>query len=221
MSYHNGPRVVTEGLVLYVDAGNRKSYPGNGTNWKDLSVRGSDGTVVNPSYSAANGGVFYFDGSTSYATFAGPLESGNNFVISSWYYPTRINTSYDMIYSGVDNTDLQLFFHAVSKKLTTSIENIEIATNFELTANTINKWYNIAWRYDGVSRDIYINGELASSDANTTSFVKSGNTVALGATDTGGLKSQGYYGNLSVFSRALSPNEIRQNYNALKGRFNL
>jgi hypothetical protein len=37
MSYANGPRIVTDGLVCCLDAANRKSYPGSGTTWYDLS----------------------------------------------------------------------------------------------------------------------------------------------------------------------------------------
>ena len=47
MSFHHSPRIVTNGLVFYLDAANPKSYSGTGTDWFDLSGNGNDGTGVN------------------------------------------------------------------------------------------------------------------------------------------------------------------------------
>ena len=45
MPNNYGPRLVTDGLVLCLDAGNSKSYPGSGTAWNDLSRNGNNGTL--------------------------------------------------------------------------------------------------------------------------------------------------------------------------------
>lgn len=45
MSYKNGPKVVTEGLIAYLDAANTKSYPGSGTTWYDLTKNENHGTI--------------------------------------------------------------------------------------------------------------------------------------------------------------------------------
>ena len=42
-----GPRIVTDGLVLNLDAGNSKSYPGSGSTWYDLSDNSVNGTGIN------------------------------------------------------------------------------------------------------------------------------------------------------------------------------
>jgi len=56
------PAIVRDGLVLCLDAANRKSYPGSGTTWTDLSGRGNTGTLTNgPTYSSSNGGSLGFD----------------------------------------------------------------------------------------------------------------------------------------------------------------
>ena len=63
MAIFYNPRTITDGLVLCLDAANRKSYPGSGTTWTDLSGRGNTGTLTNgPTYSSANGGSIVFDG---------------------------------------------------------------------------------------------------------------------------------------------------------------
>jgi hypothetical protein len=47
MAYQNGPKIVADGLVLCLDAGNPKSYTGSGTTWTDLSRNGNNGTLTN------------------------------------------------------------------------------------------------------------------------------------------------------------------------------
>jgi hypothetical protein len=64
MAIFNNPRIITDGLVLALDAGNPKSYPGSGTAWTDLSGNGNTGTLVNGTgYNSGNGGSLVFDGS--------------------------------------------------------------------------------------------------------------------------------------------------------------
>ena len=59
MSLAHSPRIITDGLVLCLDAGNTKSYPGSGTTWTDLSGQGNNGTLVNGvGYNGSNGGVY-------------------------------------------------------------------------------------------------------------------------------------------------------------------
>ena len=69
--------VLTDGLVLKVDASNASSYPGTGTTWYDLSGNDYDGTLTNgASYSSEFGGVMIFTGSNSqYITFNDPIET--------------------------------------------------------------------------------------------------------------------------------------------------
>lgn len=64
MAFNRGPNIVTDGLVLALDAGNIKSYPGSGNIWSDLSRNGNNGILQNNvSY---NDGYLTFDGSNDY-----------------------------------------------------------------------------------------------------------------------------------------------------------
>ena len=65
MALAHSPKIITDGLVLCLDAGNTKSYPGSGTTWTDLSGNGNNGTLTNmdgANLDSANGGSFTFDG---------------------------------------------------------------------------------------------------------------------------------------------------------------
>jgi hypothetical protein len=67
MAYSDGPKIVTNGLVLALDAADRNSYPGSGTTWRDISGNNYSGSLINgTSFNSSNGGVFSFDGVDDY-----------------------------------------------------------------------------------------------------------------------------------------------------------
>jgi hypothetical protein len=71
MTLTHSPKLVTDGLVLCLDAANPKSYPGSGTTWTDLSGNGNNGTLVNGvGYNSSNGGSLSFDGVDDYVQFS-------------------------------------------------------------------------------------------------------------------------------------------------------
>ncbi len=88
-----GPNIITNGLILELDAANRKSYPGSGTTWTDLSGNGNTGTLTNgPTFSSANGGSIVFDGVDDYVNCGNAsslnFERTNSFSFCFWIYPT-------------------------------------------------------------------------------------------------------------------------------------
>ena len=89
MAYQNSPRIITDSLVLCLDAGNRKSYPGSGTSWLDLT-RNNNGTLTNsPTFSSANMGGIVFNGTNTYVSFGSiTLSSTRTFIV--WF---KVNTS--------------------------------------------------------------------------------------------------------------------------------
>jgi hypothetical protein len=54
MSFYHGPTIVTNGLVLGLDAADRNSYPGSGTSWFDISGKGRN-APINGSPTFTNG----------------------------------------------------------------------------------------------------------------------------------------------------------------------
>jgi hypothetical protein len=69
MATKYSPKVVNDGLVLYLDAANTKSYPGSGATWYDLSGNDNNGELIaNPEYNTANNGNIILNGSTQYVT---------------------------------------------------------------------------------------------------------------------------------------------------------
>jgi len=89
MGVSYNPKIVKDGLVLYLDAGNTKSYPGSGTTWTDLSGNGNNGTLNGPSYNSNLLGTFVLDGVDDYATL--PTITLTNFTIQIWCKITGSN----------------------------------------------------------------------------------------------------------------------------------
>ena len=74
------PGIITNRLVMCLDAANIKSYPGTGTAWSDLSGNGNTGTLTNgPVYNSGNGGYISFDGSNDYAITTTSLYNPTTF----------------------------------------------------------------------------------------------------------------------------------------------
>ena len=66
-----GPNVVYNGLVLYLDAANNKSYVSGSTSWLDLTPNQSNsGSLTNgPTFNTGSGGNIVFDGTNDYIDF--------------------------------------------------------------------------------------------------------------------------------------------------------
>jgi hypothetical protein len=221
------------GLVLCLDAGNRKSYPGSGTTWTDLSGRGNNGTLTNmdgTNLNSANGGSLTFDGTNEYVS-CGPssnlsLGSGN-FTINCWVYPTnttsntivtsRVIKSLSNLYwtFGIDNT--RLLFQS-----RTSGGTQYFALSNTSTVST-NNWYNtVAVRLNNVIT-VYVNGIAGPTTVNDGGNNLTEQYIGIGIFNFTGFENNfsGNISNFSVYNRALTASEIQQNYNALKGRFGL
>ena len=88
MGLAHSPRIVTDELVLALDAGNTKSYPGSGTTWTDL-IGSNNGTLTNgPTYSSDDGGSIVFDGSNDYVQLSASSDLNfgtGNFTIEGWF----------------------------------------------------------------------------------------------------------------------------------------
>ena len=208
--------VIQDGLVLNLDAGASTSYPGSGTTWTDLSGNGNTGTLVNgPTYSSANGGSIVFDGSNDYATITNNSLPTGNYTINCWVKTPSVIpvTQYDMIISTSQN-----FWYLGIYLDKFTIDNNDGTFRFGSTLSA-STWYNVVVTRSGSTDTAYING--VSQGTNTNSATLSGNwEIGRWA------YSPSHYWNsdiaqVSIYNRALTADEILQNYNALKGRFGL
>ena len=228
MALSHSPRIVTDGLVLCLDAGNTKSYPGSGTTWTDLSGKGNVGELVNsPTYNSSNLGYFQFvtddyariPNNTDLDTQTPSVEvwvktnatTQNGF----WFEKGTVNTQYSLF----QESGYIVWRHIISGTLTNLVVN---PTSSYMNTSS---WYQVVGTYTSGSRRLYINGVLVGSDTQSGTISTNSGGMSIGAYGgySGG-RSYYYNGNLAVcriYNKALTASEVQQNFNALRGRFGI
>jgi hypothetical protein len=216
MAIHYNTKTVTDGLVLALDAGNPKSYPGSGTVWSDLSGNGNNGTLTNgPTYSSANGGSIVFDGSSGYVN--APLTKAATCTFSCWASSTNVSNNPMIFNAGPSGSGPDLYFN--SGYITWNIW--DSGNNFALIPATANngKFHHYVVVNDASSgAKLYYDGNLLGTA--TYRNASSNTNLTIGG-NTNTFMWTGNISNFTVHNRALSAAEIAQNYNALKSRYGI
>jgi hypothetical protein len=223
----SGQKIVTDGLVLHLDAAQLRSYPGSGTTWTDLSGNGNNGTLVNGvGYSGSNLGSLSFDGVDDYVSRTTTSGDSLNFIsqmsFNVWVYPItgaglyifakNLNAGYADQQYGCD------FEGNRTRFILSGNEFLQSTTN----SVPFNVWTNICGTWNGTIQRIYINSLLNVERSFSTSPTFKPNLFV--GWRSNGLSShyfKGFISNLNFYNRALSAQEIQQNYNATKGRYGL
>lgn len=221
------PKIVTNGLVLCLDAGNTKSYPGTGTTWTDLSAVIGNGTLTNgPTFNSQNGGSVVFDGVDDFVLSSSNATYGNNTTWEAWVYCTGNVSTYNMFmgrylpYFSFYNGNSILFSNVISGT------QRDVLTSANLSLNT---WYHVicTTSYDGINTTdkIYVNGVEAATGAFAGTQTNYSYKFMVGDGNNGSNTSwypfQGRVANVKVYNRTLTVGEIQQNFNALRGRFGI
>jgi hypothetical protein len=238
----HSPQISLNGLVLCLDAANRKSYPGSGTTWTDLSGRGNNGTLTNmdgTNYSSTNGGSLTFDGTNEYVDVADiPFRFSNTFSISTWFYWNGINQSGNILskrqeifpysqygisimdspYTGNASNVLNFFArHDASDSSAAQ----DISLQYSLSQSG---FYCVSATMSPSSQSLYVNGILRSSSSkniSTYTYNINNKNFWVGSAFGSSLRFTGNIAQVSIYNRALTAAEIQQNFNALRGRFGI
>ena len=226
------PRIVTDGLVLCLDAANKRSYPGAGTTWTDLTANKNNGTLTNgPTFDSANAGSIVFDGTNDYVACVQSFSRNQTqLTISSWVKFNNFTTS-RAIYVETKNDVSSRIDLAV-----TSSQGIRFAgrdddsdsfTQFAISATSLintDVWYNIVGVYDplNTNNNVYLNSVNVTSVSLNLGDGFPDTTSATQRIGNNGPNTSYMNGNIAlvqIYNRALTPDEIRQNYLATKGRY--
>jgi hypothetical protein len=224
-------RPETVGLVMQLEANNSSSYPGSGTTWSNISGRSYAGTLANVTYNSAKGGYLSFNGSTSLVTY--PEDSLMNTQVVSveaWIRTNALSQNGFIFEKGNVNTQYALFQEG---------SNIVWRQNFGTTAGDASSytnlvvnnsqymnatdWAHIVGTYSSGSRNLYINGMLVASDAQTGTINTNANGSSIGVYG-GSNGGRGYWyngdiGEVRVYARALAASEVLSNYNNTRKRY--
>ena len=220
-----GPNLVTDNLILYLDAANTNSYSNSGTTWNDLSGNGYDATLTNgPTYNSDNGGYFIFDGTNDHAVIDSSFQvsTSGTYSFEAWIYKTAtsvnnagmlisggyggdkdgiIISSEDYAISGtirvfsLGGTCAAVYYNGVSQTL----RGDSIVTNETFN---LNEWINIALTGITVNNTDGAAHHIGQNNNDTNEF-------------------GGRISNIKLYDRTLTAAEVKQNFNKLRWRFGI
>ena len=225
MGLAHSPSIVLDGLALCLDGANVKSYPGSGTTWKDLSGKGNDGTLTNgPTFSSNYGGNIVLDGSNDFVTGVhnSELNLRNDVTVECWFRRTGSRSSWVRIFGkgNSSNRTYGLWYHVNSNYFLYQRygpSSINVMPTIPVVLNT---WYHMVGTSSGSNHTLYLNGVNVGTGSNSSTFHSSSDPYKVGSFD-GSFHHIGDVSNCRIYNRGLSEAEVKQNYNAHKGRFGL
>jgi len=221
MAIQYNASIVRNGLVLHLDAANPKSYPGSGTVWKDLSGNGNDGTLVNGvGYSSNSKGTLTFDGINDEVrvTNSASLNPLNNTLIcwvksntATWNAtgPLMSKRSVFVMYPIFNTKNVQYYYY---------LNNSWQAQ--QITASDITIWNMYACTWNGTAITAFLNGRQINSGNKTGPLFTTNTSILYIGRDQGSYLN-GNIAQSMIYNRALSAAEIRQNFEATRGRYGI
>ena len=240
MAYNFSPKIITDGLVLYLDAANTKSYVSGSTTWNDLSRGGNNGSLINgPTFNSGNGGSIVFDGTNDYiitSLNSTPLLNiTSQITLEMWFRSTALaNLSHgDGLFSKGTSSDGNSGVYEILLgqsgvvnypffRIRTSSTPTYNPTNIPINLNQI---YHLVCTYNGSIMRIFINGIESGAGLSTSGNIQTNSqqlTIGVRYIHTTNPADSFFSGNIyssRIYNRALSSQEILQNYNVTKTRF--
>ena len=228
MGFLRGPNIVIDGLVLAVDAASKRSYSGTGTSFTN-TINGANGTLSgSPTFSTDNFGTLEFNGTDQSmdlgTTVSVPavgftvlmcININDSQSASGWNYWFLQNANSGHKYEfGQFGTTGNRFhfkdnFNQTDSGITATLDSSGF-TVFHFGSTSDSKSF---YSKNGESKTLSsgTGGWTGGDDIVFDDFFYNGSTSYFGAT----------IGNMLIYNKELSADEITQNYNALKSRFEL
>ena len=239
--FKNTPPIVTSGLVMYLDAASSKSYTSGSLIWKDLTGTTLSGSIVNSLTSSLDGGgCIVLNGINSYINTnlqtTSSFTSNSSFTVSTW---VKFNATQAVLSGLVCNQRYQSEGSPGGFGLVTQTGNI---VSINLTKNdgtgilsyqtlaaiavSTGSWLNVAYTYNSGSGTVtgYINGIQRNTTTSATyKWTSEARNTLIGTNTQGSWQNFSPYSiaQVTIHNRDLSTSEVKQNYDALKTRFNL
>ena len=208
MGLAHSPRISTDGLVLALDAGNLKSYPGSGSSWKDLIA---DKTFNGSDYSSAS----WANNIEQLTIFAVVEKIGNDpgyasHPINKWNTGTG-NASFVLYHFGETGGQGAFYFYYTQGATWTGRYG---------TILTIGQKAHLAFQWNSVTgSQVWVNGVKVGGRAGSGLLGVSGSGPITAIAPTSNLYTTVHHA--SFYSRELTDAEVVQHYRAIGKRFGL
>jgi hypothetical protein len=212
------PTVVRDGLVYYIDAANTRSYSGSGLTVNGLV--GIGGTLVNGvGFSSVNAGYFSLDGTNDYIDFGTvPANTTGTSTVACWVKTTSSTTGLPLAFASYGGIYINRF--TTGKILAFFDGSTGDNTSADVSIRSVNdgNWHYLSATTNGSTCSMYIDGALDKTYSETPSFGTSIYNSIGGQAD--GFNFINCFVSLAhIYNRALTAQEVLQNYNATKKRY--
>jgi hypothetical protein len=237
MGIEYNPIVPTDGMSVYFDAANRRSYSGSGSTIFGL-VGGIGASVVNGiGFSSTNNGSFFFDGTNDYIDLPSNFfrhDSGTPFTITLWFRTTTTGVIFGQQNTSVPsptipNGFVPAIYVDTNGKLRTSCFWGGSQGNQSVTVASVNDniWHNVTVTFESTSHKSYLDGVLFDTISKTQTsyaatyfyFIGGGRNESWAS--VGNIFFSGNVSNFIFYNKSLSSAEVLQIYNATKQRYGL
>jgi hypothetical protein len=223
------PNIVRDGLVLYFDAANTRSYSGSGNTVYNMALSSSIGATLSSGVSFSSNPSTFAATTSNFILSDYTLASGTSFTVCMWF--KRVGSNFWSAMFGCEVWNSGIGYNgrletATTVRFSRGGDGTGIVySNAALVSANFNH-YAFVKNPSGSNSFIYLNGvQVASGSINDVSitkpFVFNGRWLNSGTNVSTGDAQASQFSNISVYTRALSVQEVLQNYNATKKRYGL
>ena len=232
MALAHSPRIVTDGLVLHLDAANTKSYIGSGTSWVDISGKGNNGTLVGGTgYSSDNGGCLIFDGTDDKVTMSAGSDFAygtGDFTVEIWFNVTGTTpqTWGEVLYAQTIGGTNYFKVNSARGNPPSKYPTFTYGTGggtavVSSTAYTEGTWHHYVVTRNGTALTVYLDNSSVATATVSHNFTNTSYVPTIGGyTHT---NSNNFDGKISIVrvykGKGFSSSDVTQNYNAMKWRY--
>ena len=219
MALGHSPSIVMDGLVFHMDAANSRCYSGSGITFNGL-VSGTGGTLVNGvGFTSTNQGSFVFDGTNDWINVpSNPVFAFNNFTFSSWFKSSDKSRYNDVIsrYS-LGIIAVQIYSEITNGRLIFDVGSDRLTDTSSDLVNGV--WNYVTARRSSGNLEVFINGIRSNFIVSTSNGFIDADRWRIGTSNAVADFANCNISQVQFYNRALSAQEVLQNYNATKGRY--
>jgi hypothetical protein len=221
MSLGHGASVVRDGLVVDLDATNVKSYPGSGTTWYDLSGNGNNGTLSGYTHTSDfSSSYFVFSGSGSAVVSSFSKSIGNQMTMEI-VYMSSVTDTFSEFGRIVDRGDTTI---SLGTQASYQLRMWTFAGGSRSAESQVNgigqdgSWHHLIYTYNGSNTSLYLDGVYQNG------YAKTGNLENPASITIGNGDGNLFNGRIALFryyENGFTLSQVKQNFNAMRGRFGL
>jgi hypothetical protein len=230
MANRAGPKIVTDSLVFCLDAANTRSYSGSGNTAYNTALTSAIGATKTAglSHTSLNPPAFIASTASNYLISDYTLASGTSFTVCMWF--KRVGNSFWSALFGTEVWNSGTGYLAMLTSATSlSFGRGGLAeltySNAEFASSSFN-FYAFVKNTSGTNSFIYINGSQVASGsisnvAISKPFIFNNRWLNAGTAPSNGDSRESQFSQILVYNKALTAQEVLQNYNATKRRYGL